>query len=78
LRTDNGTVTIFSPSATTALTTIEYESGCVADFQRLFDEIADPLDPMHTMHAGVTATATATYAQLCSARRWSCPLSTAI
>ena len=38
----NGTVTIFSPSATTALTTIEFESGCVADFQRLFDEIADP------------------------------------
>jgi secondary thiamine-phosphate synthase enzyme len=38
----NGTVTIFSPSATTALTTLEYESGCIADFQRLFDEIADP------------------------------------
>ncbi len=38
----NGTVTIFSPSATTALTTIEFESGCVADFQRLFNEIADP------------------------------------
>ena len=36
-----GTVTLFSPSATTALTTLEYESGCVADLQRLFDEIAD-------------------------------------
>ena len=26
----NGTVTIFCPSATSALTTIEYESGCVS------------------------------------------------
>lgn len=34
-----GTVTIFSPSATSALTTIEYEPGCVSDLQRLFDEI---------------------------------------
>ena len=38
----NGTVTIFAPSATSALTTIEYESGCVSDLQRLFDEIVDP------------------------------------
>lgn len=37
-----GTVTIFCPSATSALTTIEYESGCVQDLQRLFDEIASP------------------------------------
>jgi thiamine phosphate synthase YjbQ (UPF0047 family) len=35
----NGTVTIFTPSATSTLTTIEYESGCVSDLQRLFDEI---------------------------------------
>jgi secondary thiamine-phosphate synthase enzyme len=35
----NGTVTIFCPSATSALTTIEYESGCVNDLRRLFDEI---------------------------------------
>ena len=35
----NGTVTIFCPSSTSALTTIEYESGCVSDLQRLFDEI---------------------------------------
>ena len=41
----NGTVTIFCPSATSALTTIEYESGCVSDLQRLFDEIADPQRP---------------------------------
>lgn len=39
---NDGTITIFSPSATSALTTIEYESGCVSDLQRLFDEIADP------------------------------------
>ncbi|WP_420643766.1 secondary thiamine-phosphate synthase enzyme YjbQ [Candidatus Leptofilum sp.] len=38
----NGTVTIFTASATSALTTIEYESGCVADLRRLFDEIVDP------------------------------------
>lgn len=38
----NGTVTIFSPSATSALTTLEYESGCVEDLQRVFNEIADP------------------------------------
>lgn len=37
-----GTVTIFTPSATSALTTIEYESGCVQDLQRLFDEIVSP------------------------------------
>lgn len=41
----SGIVTIFCPSATSALTTIEYESGCIADFQRLFDEIADPARP---------------------------------
>lgn len=38
----NGSVTIFTPSATSALTTIEYESGCVTDLQRLFDEIVNP------------------------------------
>jgi len=38
----NGTVTVFCPSATSALTTLEYEAGCVHDLQRLFDEIADP------------------------------------
>jgi secondary thiamine-phosphate synthase enzyme len=34
-----GTVTIFCPSSTSALTTIEYESGAVSDLKRLFDEI---------------------------------------
>ena len=41
----SGIVTIFCPSATSAVTTIEYESGCIADLQRLFDEIADPARP---------------------------------
>jgi secondary thiamine-phosphate synthase enzyme len=35
----NGTVTIFCPSSTSALTTIEYESGAVSDLKRLFEEI---------------------------------------
>ncbi len=38
----DGVATIFCPSATSALTTIEYESGCVSDLRRLFDEIIDP------------------------------------
>lgn len=35
----SGTVTIFCPSSTSALTTIEYESGAVSDLKRLFEEI---------------------------------------
>lgn len=38
----SGIVIIFCPSATSAVTTLEYESGCVQDLQRLFDEIATP------------------------------------
>lgn len=38
----DGVVTIFTPSSTSGLTTIEYESGCISDLQRLFDEIIDP------------------------------------
>jgi secondary thiamine-phosphate synthase enzyme len=38
----NGTATVFCPSATSAVTTLEYESGCISDLQRLFDEIVDP------------------------------------
>lgn len=38
----NGIVTIFTPSSTSGLTTIEYESGALADFERLFDEIVPP------------------------------------
>jgi secondary thiamine-phosphate synthase enzyme len=39
---NDGVATIFSASSTSGLTTIEYESGCVSDLRRLFDEIADP------------------------------------
>ncbi len=38
----NGIVTIFCPSSTSALTTIEFESGCLADLGRYFDEVANP------------------------------------
>jgi secondary thiamine-phosphate synthase enzyme len=41
---ENGTVTVFTPSATSALTTIEYESGALSDLRRLFDEIANPAE----------------------------------
>ena len=37
-----GTATIFCPSATSALTTIEFESGCIQDLRRLFEEMVDP------------------------------------
>ena len=35
----NGIVTIFCPSSTSALTTIEFEDGCISDLRRLFEEI---------------------------------------
>jgi secondary thiamine-phosphate synthase enzyme len=38
----NGVVTLFTPSATSGLTTIEYESGALADLERLLDEIVAP------------------------------------
>jgi len=38
----DGIVTLFCPSATSALTTIEYESGCLSDLRRLFDEVVAP------------------------------------
>jgi len=41
----DGIVTVFSPSSTSAITTIEYESGCLNDLRRLFDEILDPKRP---------------------------------
>ena len=46
----DGIVTLFTPSATSALTTIEYESGAVYDLQQLFDRIAPPdLDYRHNL-----------------------------
>jgi secondary thiamine-phosphate synthase enzyme len=42
LEISNGVAVVFCPSSTSAITTIEYESGCVRDLQRLFDDIVDP------------------------------------
>jgi secondary thiamine-phosphate synthase enzyme len=36
----SGTVTLFTPSSTSALTTIEFESGALDDLRRALDEIA--------------------------------------
>jgi len=50
---DDGVVTIFTPSATSGITTLEYESGCVQDLQRLFDEIISPeRDYAHNLRWG--------------------------
>jgi secondary thiamine-phosphate synthase enzyme len=37
-----GIVTVFCPGSTGGLTTIEYESGVVADLQQVLDEVAPP------------------------------------
>jgi secondary thiamine-phosphate synthase enzyme len=42
---NGGVVTVFCPSSTSAVTTIEYEPGCVSDLRRLFDEILPPNRP---------------------------------
>ena len=36
----NGTLTVFCPSSTSGLTTVEFEPGAVADLQRMFEELA--------------------------------------
>ena len=46
----NGIVTIFTPSSTSALTTIEYEPGCVSDIQRYFNEVI-PADRSYAHNA---------------------------
>jgi secondary thiamine-phosphate synthase enzyme len=38
----NGVVTVFCPSSTSALTTIEFESGALDDLRQALDEIAPP------------------------------------
>ena len=35
----SGTLTVFCPSSTSALTTIEFEPGALADLQRMFEEL---------------------------------------
>lgn len=49
----NGVVTIFTPSSTSGLTTIEYESGALADLERLMDQIIPPeRDYRHNLRWG--------------------------
>ena len=49
----SGIVTIFCPGSTSALTTIEYESGALSDLKRLFDEVAPPdRDYAHNLRWG--------------------------
>jgi secondary thiamine-phosphate synthase enzyme len=49
----NGLVTVFTASSTSALTTIEYESGALADLKRTLDEIAPPnRDYKHNLRWG--------------------------
>ncbi len=38
----SGIVTVFCPGSTSAITTIEYESGALSDLERLLDEIVPP------------------------------------
>ena len=35
----NGNVTVFCPSSTSGLTTVEFEPGAVADLKRMFEEL---------------------------------------
>jgi secondary thiamine-phosphate synthase enzyme len=35
----DGTMTVFCPSSTSGLTTVEYEPGAVADLKRMFEEL---------------------------------------
>jgi secondary thiamine-phosphate synthase enzyme len=49
----NGMVILFTPSSTSALTTIEYESGAVYDLQQLFERIAPvDIDYRHNLRWG--------------------------
>jgi len=61
----NGAVTVFTPSSTSALTTIEYEGGALNDLRRLFDEIIPVDQIMPIMPAGTTGTVTAIFAPPC-------------
>jgi secondary thiamine-phosphate synthase enzyme len=50
---EEGLVTVFTPSSTSALTTIEYESGALEDLRLSLDEIAPPdRDYKHNLRWG--------------------------
>lgn len=49
----DGIVTIFCPSSTSGVTTIEFEPGCLIDLKRLFEEIlSSSRDYEHNMRWG--------------------------
>ena len=49
----SGIVMVFTPSSTSGLTTIEYESGALADLERLLDEVVPPdRDYRHNLRWG--------------------------
>jgi secondary thiamine-phosphate synthase enzyme len=49
----NGVVTLFTPSSTSALTTIEYESGVIHDLQQMFGRIVPrDIDYRHNLRWG--------------------------
>jgi secondary thiamine-phosphate synthase enzyme len=50
---ETGTVNVFVPGATGALTTLEHEPGVCRDFQELFDFIAPPGRDYHHNRRGV-------------------------
>lgn len=48
-----GVAVVFTPSSTSAITTIEYESGCLQDLRRLLDEWIEPQrDYAHNLRWG--------------------------
>lgn len=48
-----GTATLFVPATTAAITTMEWEPGCVEDLRRILDEIAGPdRTYQHNLSAG--------------------------
>jgi secondary thiamine-phosphate synthase enzyme len=50
---ENGTVTLFTPSSTSSITTIEFESGALDDLRRALDQIAPPdIDYKHNLRWG--------------------------
>jgi thiamine phosphate synthase YjbQ (UPF0047 family) len=58
-KVQDGTVTVFCPSSTSGVTTIEYESGALSDLRRLFDESSRQQDyPQCALREMVTDTPT--------------------
>ena len=52
-RVQDGIVTLFTASSTSALTTIEYESGAISDLQHILDQIIPPdIDYRHNLRWG--------------------------